>query len=113
MFDPEILPRLEELLRDRIANGSPPIGSVARELGLSIRTLQRRLGERGLAYRDVVASVRRRLAEAYLLETTIPIGQIALRLGYSELSAFDRAFRSWHGVSPGRFRRDGGKLDPV
>ncbi|MCP5068829.1 MAG: helix-turn-helix transcriptional regulator, partial [bacterium] len=86
-------------------DGHPAIRSVAPQLGLSVRTLQRRLEERGTLYRDLVARVRFQLARRYLEETSTELGEIALLLGYSERSAFDHAFRRWTGQTPRGFRR--------
>ncbi len=97
--------RLEMSVAGRVCDGHPNIRVTARELGLSVRTLQRRLDDRGLCYRDLVAQVRKRLAIRYLCDTDISLGEIAFLLGYSELSAFDRAFRTWQHDSPRRYRR--------
>ena len=97
--------RLEVSVAGRVCDGHPNIRATARELGLSVRTLQRRLDDRGLCYRDLVAQVRERLAIRYLCDTNISLGEIAFLLGYSELSAFDRAFRTWQHDSPRRYRR--------
>lgn len=97
--------RLEKSVAGRVCDGHPTIRGTARELGLSVRTLQRRLDDRGLCYRDVVARVRERLAIRYLCDTEMSLSEIAFLLGYSELSAFDRAFRAWQNDSPRSYRR--------
>lgn len=87
-----------------VCDGHPGIRAIAPRLGVSVRTLQRRLDEQGLRYRDLVAGVRLRLARHYLRERGPSLGEVAFLLGYSELSAFDRAFRRWQGMSPGAYR---------
>jgi AraC-like DNA-binding protein len=84
--------------------GSISIHPVAEALGTSERTLQRRLGERGLAFNALVENVRRELAKYYLQQDHLTLTEIGYLLGYSELSAFSRAFRRWTGVSPIEFR---------
>ncbi|MCP5056519.1 MAG: AraC family transcriptional regulator [bacterium] len=96
---------VEMLVASRVCDGHPPIRSVAPQLGLSVRTLQRRLEERSILYRDLVARVRFQLARRYLEETVNDLEEIAFLLGYSELSAFDHAFRRWTGQTPQGFRR--------
>lgn len=88
-----------------VCDGHPSIATIAPRLGLSVRTLQRRLDERGLSYRQLVADVRLRLARQYLTAAEPSLGEVAFLLGYSELSAFDRAFRAWTGERPGDLRR--------
>ncbi len=97
--------QIEKSVAGRVCDGHPTIRGTARELGLSVRTLQRRLDDRGLCYRDVVARVRERLAIRYLCDTEMSLSEIAFLLGYSELSAFDRAFRAWQNDSPRSYRR--------
>jgi AraC-like DNA-binding protein len=86
-------------------NGHPELERIARRLGMGGRTLQRRLAERGLVWKTVVEDVRRELALQYLHEPTLPLSQVAFLLGYSELSAFYRAFRRWTGSTPAEYRR--------
>lgn len=99
---------VEILVASRVCDGHPAIRSVASQLGLSVRTLQRRLEERGVLYRDLVARVRSQLAHSYLEESASELEEIAFLLGYSELSAFDHAFRRWTGETPRAFRRKAG-----
>ncbi len=71
--------------------------------------LQRLLREKGLSFGDVLRAARQELALHYLNESDLSLTEIALCLGYSELSAFSRAFRSWTGMNPQRFRRTAGR----
>jgi AraC-like DNA-binding protein len=67
--------------------------------------LQRQLKEIGVTYNDILRSAREELALHYMKNADMPLTDVALCLGYSELSAFSRAFRNWTGMSPHRFRR--------
>lgn len=78
---------------------------VARELSMSVRTLRRRLTEEGTSYRELVAETLGMLAEE-LLRTGMPVEQIAERLGYADASSFTHAFKSWKGMTPGRYARE-------
>ena len=82
------------------------LNAIAGRLGLGARTLQRRLRDRDLAYADLVEQVRREESFRYLRHNDLKISEIAARLGYSEVSAFDRAFRRWSGTSPLAFRQE-------
>lgn len=82
----------------------PQIATLARELGLSQRTLRRRLLDEQTSYRALVDEVRDTLAMELLATTQLSIEQIAHRLGYSETAAFHHAFTRWHNAPPGSFR---------
>ncbi|WP_313462863.1 helix-turn-helix domain-containing protein, partial [Pseudomonas nitroreducens] len=97
--------RVVALLGEQLARGEPGRASVASELGLSERTLQRRLAEEGSSYQQLLADTRRQLAERYLGEGNLPATDIAALLGYSEPSVFFRAFRHWTGLTPGEYRQ--------
>ena len=84
--------------------GSPGIRLVAEAVGTSVRTLQRRLHERGLTYGDVVQHARLAAARRMLQQPGRRIGEIAQTLGYSDHAHFTRAFQRWTGLTPKRFR---------
>lgn len=78
---------------------------VARDLGVSVRSLQRRLRSAGQTYRALADEVRLDLAAQYLLETELSVAEIAFLLGFSEPGAFGRAFKRQVGESPGVYRK--------
>lgn len=82
----------------------PGLAGIAATQHVSQRTLIRRLKRGGTSYRAILEGVRRTLARDYLLNSDFSAGNIAHRLGYQDASNFGRAFRSWYGVSPGRYR---------
>jgi len=84
---------LRELER-RLERGAPPLSSIARALGTSSRSLQRALGEAGTSYRELVDHARRCRARALLAQGLLP-SDVALRLGYADLTSFTRAFARW------------------
>ena len=98
-----------EQLRREIARvlvkGEGGIEHLARATGTSVRTLQRRLKEAGVNYSDLQDDVRKTLALNLLENETLALAEIAFSLGYSEVSAFNHAFRRWVGQSPGDYRR--------
>lgn len=94
------------MLRETI-DGMPSLSELASALSLSPRTLDRYLEKEGVSFRDLSRQVRSERAGQLLTQTTMPITQIALELGYSDPANFTRAFRREHGVSPTVFREDG------
>jgi len=82
------------------------IESVASALHASPRTLQRRLEAEGTRYSEVLDRARATLARKLLRESTLPIAEIAARVGFSDVAPFTRAFRRWTGTPPGAFRRN-------
>jgi AraC-like DNA-binding protein len=91
-------------LKCLLADNRPDIRAVSRELGVSSRTLQRRIAEEGATFRELLAEARRELARTYLREPSIEINQLAHLVGYEDPNSFYRAFRSWEGTTPGRWR---------
>jgi AraC-like DNA-binding protein len=92
-----------------IQRGQADLATVSRALGVSERTLQRRLGEEGLTFRALADAARRDLALQYLADRGNSLSQVALILGFSEQAAFHRAFVRWTGKTPGQFRRGGAR----
>lgn len=85
----------------------PNADAMAARLGLSVRTLHRRLAEQGQHYQRIVDEVRRSLAIEFLENTSLPVEEIAGRVGFSEASNFRKAFRKWTGHAPAHFRAVG------
>jgi AraC-like DNA-binding protein len=78
---------------------------LARTIGMSARTLQRRLEEKGVQYSTVVTDVRRERAKSLLADRRMGAGDVAFLLGYADVGAFHRAFKRWTGVTPAAWRR--------
>lgn len=87
-----------------LSQGVPRISELAGRLGMSGRTLQRRLSDRGYSFQTLVDESRRELAQRLLRETEYPLAEVAFLTGFSEQSAFNRAFRRWAGQTPRSFR---------
>jgi len=94
-----------EAIRALLAEGSCRREDVARRLGLSVRTMNRRLGEHGKSFETVRDEVRRNLAIRYLMSTDLPATDIAGKLGYAELAVLSRACQRWFAGSPSALRR--------
>jgi len=92
-------------LISRLAHGDVGLASIARDLAMSVRTMQRRLTAGGWTFEDLVDRVRRDLAERHLSESALSIAEIGYLLGYSEPAAFHRAFKRWTGSTPQAYRK--------
>lgn len=89
---------------DALREGDARVTTVAERMATTARTLQRRLKDEGASYQDILEQVRRDLAQRYLEDRRLSVTEIAFLLGYSEASAFARAFRRWLGCSPQVYR---------
>jgi AraC-like DNA-binding protein len=99
-----VAPDVRRALASRVAGGDTRIQTIARELALSARSLQRRLATSGISYQQLLDMTRKDAAERYLTDSPLSIGEVADLLGYSEPAAFNRAFRRWHNEPPQAFR---------
>lgn len=95
---------LAHVIESQCKKGDASISAVARRIGLTVYGLRRQLKECDLAYDELLLSVRQALAKRYVENSDYDLTTIALTLGYSELSAFSRAFKHWHGQSPSAVR---------
>ena len=102
---PSFSDTLLQSLPPMLSNGLPQAAEIAREMGMSERTLYRRLAEEGLTFRDVLAKAQSSLAQGLLRDDTVSIAEIAFLTGFSEQSTFTRAFKRWVGKAPAQFRQ--------
>jgi AraC-like DNA-binding protein len=97
--------RIRRRLRQSLPGELPEFEEVAAEMNIAPATLRRRLHEEGTFYQSIKDQLRRDLAIGYLSHSRRSAMDIGLELGFSERSAFHRAFKKWTGASPGEFRR--------
>jgi AraC-like DNA-binding protein len=97
--------RIRRRLRQSLPGDLPEFEALAEEMNLTPATLRRRLHEEGTFYQSIKDQLRRDLAIGYLSHSKRSAMDIGLELGFSERSAFHRAFKKWTGASPGEFRR--------
>ena len=100
----DIINRVKVCITDMLQSGNVASDAVAKDLGLSERSLQRRLKEEGTTFLTLKDEVRKNLSLDYIRNTNIEIAEIAFLLGYSEHSAFSRSFKRMTGMSPGEAR---------
>jgi AraC-like DNA-binding protein len=101
---PSVRSTVEEILSKLLPHGRAMAPEVARQLGMSSRTLSRKLGEEGTSFAEILDQLRAALAKRYLHDKTLPISEIAWLLGYREISSLTHAFKRWTGMTPRRFR---------
>src|SRR5262249_36580534 len=95
---------VHQIVTRLLPGGSPNVRSVAEQMRLSTRTLQRRLSKEGLTFAGVVARARFDVAQRLLADPGRKVIDVALELGYSDPAHFTRAFMRWTGVAPREFR---------
>jgi AraC-like DNA-binding protein len=91
---------VRDLLRE-----APSAEGVAKQFGISVRTLNRRLEREGTSFRNILDELRQELALRYVGTHDMPLGEVASRLSFSHPEAFYRAFKRWTGESPLAYRR--------
>jgi len=96
---------VENQLVSVLPSGKAQAAAIAQKLGMSERSFRRRLAEEGATFSEILDRVRNRLALRYLEDQRVSLQQIAWLLGYSELAAFNHAFKRWFGTSPRIARR--------
>jgi len=96
--------RVGNILRMTLPHEKPSSEGIAGTLGISSRTLQRKLNQEGVHFNELVQQIRLELASYYLRNTDHSIERIALALGYGETRSFHRSFKSWTGETAGHFR---------
>jgi AraC-like DNA-binding protein len=106
--------QVKTVLKRSLASGRPELSQVARDLGMSDRTLQRRITEEGTTFRILLTEARQELARQLLFAGDASLEEVAYLLGYQDVNAFHRAFKEWEGITPGEWRgRRGTSRDPT
>jgi len=101
---PDLVERTRRTIGARLRGGDSSLESIARELGMSARSLQRHLGELGYSYHALADEVRAATARLYLEQPDIAISEVAYLLGFADQSTFNRAYKRWTGSTPARSR---------
>ncbi|CUH75657.1 Virulence-regulating protein VirS [Tritonibacter multivorans] len=100
----QLVVTVERVILQRLPEGKATLPQVARELGMSARTLSRRLSHEDTSFFIILEGLRRALAFRYLKEPGMTLADVSYYLGYSSLSSFNDAFKRWTGKSPGQYR---------
>lgn len=102
---PEFNDRLPRIFRQAVMTDCFSSSEISAALGLQERTLQRRLKQLGTTFREQLDAARKDVSEELLEGTSLPVGEIATAVGYSDSSTFIRAFRRWSGTNPSEWRK--------
>jgi AraC-like DNA-binding protein len=94
------------IMKQSLAAGHPDIQVIAGELGMSDRTLQRRLTDEGTSFKQLLSDARREKALEYLSDPLLDLKEVAFLLGYEDQNSFFRAFRQWEGDTPSNWRAE-------
>ena len=103
----EIISRCKSVICNALPDGLPTLEAVASKLSLTERELRNTLNELDLTYKRLLDQARHYLAVGYLGNPQIELNELAFLLGFSEQSAFQRAFKRWTGTTPGKYRKAG------
>jgi len=101
----KLLSDAHNLIKEALPSGIPFAVEIGKHLGMSTRTLSRRLVEKGNTYRQLLQETQHQVSSELLTNTTETVSEIAFQTGFSEQSAFNRAFKRWTGLSPVEFRK--------
>ncbi len=97
--------RIRQIVAEELPKGLPTLDLVAKRTATSARTVRRRLEESGTSFRALLDDTRAALARSYVRDRRLPLTEVAFLLGFSEPSAFHRAFKRWTGTTPSTWRR--------
>lgn len=101
----EFVAKIRQLMIAAMAEGDLSLDCIAEQMGLTPRTLQRRLSEQDESFKGLLDKVRKELALTYIKQPHIDLAELAYLLGFSDQTAFQRAFKKWTGSTPGKFRK--------
>jgi len=101
----KLITDIQQLIEDALPSGIPSVASLAEILGMSARTLTRRLSEHGVTFRDLIQQKQEERSKFLLTQSDASIAQIAFETGFSEQSAFNRAFKRWTQKTPIEYRK--------
>ncbi len=102
--DQNFVERVRIAMQEKLTGRRPTIDDIADALHISCRTLQRRLQDEGLSFQRVLEEARHQLARHYLNNSVLELNEAAYLLGYEDANSFVRAFRTWEGIPPARWR---------
>ena len=103
--DAPLVSQTKDAIAQALSEGAPKMADIARSLGLSARSFHRRLSEHGMSFQTLTEETRRGLAEGLLRDERYSLAEIAFLTGFSEQSAFTRAFKRWLGTTPASYRK--------
>lgn len=104
--DENFVERVRIAIQQKLTGQRPTIEHIAEALHISSRTIQRRLQDEGSSFQRVLEEARHQLARQYLNNSVLELNEAAYLLGYNDANSFVRAFRTWEGIPPARWREE-------
>lgn len=104
-IEPSLVRTTREEIANKLSEGLPKMADVARELGYSVRSFHRRLADHGVSFQTLAEETRREIAIGMLRDEGCAFSEIAFLTGFSEQSAFNRAFKRWTNLTPANYRK--------
>jgi AraC-like DNA-binding protein len=102
----DLVQQIEELIARQLANGDCSLAGIAQQLAMNERTLQRRLEAQKICFSDILDRVRQSQAREFLAQSSLPLSEVAILLGYSEQRSLSRACLRWFGTTPAALRKE-------
>ena len=102
----DLIQQVRSKIYDTLPLGTPLQSAVAKELGMSLRNMQRKLQDKGSNYKKILEDTRKHLAQGYLKQAHLSLGEVSYLIGFSDLSNFNRAFKRWTNQTPGEYRQN-------
>lgn len=100
-----LITQVRDAIAQSLSEGAPKMADIARQMGMSVRSFHRRLSDHGVTFQALTEETRRDLAEGLLRDKTLTLAEVAFLTGFSEQSAFTRAFKRWVGLTPASYRK--------
>lgn len=100
----DLCEQVRQALKEDLLSGRVGAQNVAKKMGLSVRTLTRRLKENGISFTEIQSDLQRHHAVELLSNMSVSISEVAFRVGFKEVASFYRAFKKWYGITPAQMR---------
>jgi AraC-like DNA-binding protein len=102
----DVVQTVKNSIYDMLPLGTPTQTEIAKQIGMSLRNLQRKLNEQDASYRDLLEETRKKLALEYITQGHLSLSEVGYLVGFANISNFNRAFKRWTNYAPGEYRKD-------
>jgi AraC-like DNA-binding protein len=102
----DVVQTVKNSIYEMLPLGTPTQTDIAKQIGLSLRNLQRKLSEQDACYRDLLEETRKKLALEYITQLHLSLSEVGYLVGFANIGNFNRAFKRWTNFAPGEYRKD-------
>ena len=102
----DVVQIVKNSIHDMLPLGTPTQTDIAKQIGMSLRNLQRKLSEQDACYRDLLEETRKKLALEYITQSHLSLSEVGYLVGFANIGNFNRAFKRWTNFAPGEYRKD-------